>query len=715
MKYLTLKSLIVYIPLVAIWNFAYIVAAFYLMYNTQEQLMATLRVGTTIWCLVTLPSVLFIGLLVWPVERSLRNLEKIPDKKLISITRRALDMNLYSLYIYAANSLISSFFMYFYLIGQHGNLSSISIWVGGIPAFIACPFMVYGGFSLLFSGANKKLTGELTDRKLVAKATYVNIFTKLLLIFGATCVGIGVWVGGLAFYSGVNQMIEEVKESRKISQKMVIKHCELSLADTVITLQDVEKSIKDLVEQAENETVFITNIDGNILYADTLFEITPEIEKVVSEQLFEEIAFYDNKSENVFNLTPLNEDLQLVSVVNIGAQMHRMDVFMWWFLFFLAVCFGVALINVYAVSSWIRKTTSHFEHLFMALTKNNYSENATKDSEDELGSIVDKYNVFISTVRKLIHAIQNTSSSVADSGKQFNQIAVEISHGANEQASSVEEISASMEEMAAGINQNNKHTQNSLKISKQITSEVKGVNDSFRETLLSMEEIREKVSIINDIANKTDILAINASVEATRAGEHGKGFSVVATEIRKLAEHSGRAADEIDSLSNRSYRTAEETGGKLEYTTLNINKIIQLIEEIALASNEQNSGAEQINTTLQQLVNITNQNSTTAEELSAGSEELNVQADGLNELILNFQLTKKKKIKKEDLLIKIAKKLQIPIDDYEGGTSTEKIEEFVTEHKEVLEEKGIGIDMNASINDEEKNGDDDSDKDFSSF
>jgi methyl-accepting chemotaxis protein len=160
-----------------------------------------------------------------------------------------------------------------------------------------------------------------------------------------------------------------------------------------------------------------------------------------------------------------------------------------------------------------------------------------------------------------------------------------------------------------------------------------------------MHEIADKVSIIGEIARQTNILALNAAVEAARAGEHGKGFAVVAAEVRKLAERSQISAVEIDTLTKNSVRATEEAGQLLSGIAPEIGKTARLVQEIAAASIEQNSGANQVNNAIQQLNQVTQQNAAASEEMATSSEELASQAQQLLEMISFFKLGKEDNFK----------------------------------------------------------------------
>lgn len=154
-----------------------------------------------------------------------------------------------------------------------------------------------------------------------------------------------------------------------------------------------------------------------------------------------------------------------------------------------------------------------------------------------------------------------------------------------------------------------------------------------------MHEIANKISIIGDIAFQTNILALNAAVEAARAGEHGRGFGVVAAEVGKLADRSKLAAAEIDQLTKTSVNNAEIAGKLMKEIVPDIQKTSHLIQEISSANYEQSTGADQINSAIQQLNMVTQQNAATSEELATSAIELSAQAEQLQEIISFFRLS----------------------------------------------------------------------------
>ena len=148
----------------------------------------------------------------------------------------------------------------------------------------------------------------------------------------------------------------------------------------------------------------------------------------------------------------------------------------------------------------------------------------------------------------------------------------------------------------------------------------------------AVNDISNKITEISEIANKTDILSINAAIEAARAGESGKGFAVVAQEIRKLSDRTQKLASDITKLSINNITLSKKASNLLELIIPEIIKSAEMIQNIALASKEQESNIESINNSILQLSTSTNENSASAEELSAASEQLLAHAKKLKDL-----------------------------------------------------------------------------------
>jgi methyl-accepting chemotaxis protein len=235
----------------------------------------------------------------------------------------------------------------------------------------------------------------------------------------------------------------------------------------------------------------------------------------------------------------------------------------------------------------------------------------------------------VSGITRVVSDIRSIAGEVASASQSISTASIEVSKGATSQAASAEEASSSMEEMVSNIKQNADSAQQTDKIANKSATDAQESGKSVVEAVAAMKEIATKVSIIEEIARQTNLLALNAAIEAARAGEHGKGFAVVAAEVRKLAERSQKAAGEINQLSGTTVKVSERAGEMLGKLVPDIQRTAELVQEIAAASKEQDTGAEQINKALVELEKVIQQNASASEEMASTTEELSSQSDQL--------------------------------------------------------------------------------------
>ena len=313
---------------------------------------------------------------------------------------------------------------------------------------------------------------------------------------------------------------------------------------------------------------------------------------------------------------------------------------------YLILSYSVVLITILILILTIFTTKNLIKHIAgisvfsSKIASGDLTENYIYTKNNEIGKLYDSINTINENFRNIITNIGKISVSVFETSKELSSASDNISERVNQQASTTEEIANSIEQMTKIINSNTEMAQGTAEITANSANKLEKSNKDFQKTVKFVKNISRKISIVSDIAFQTNILSLNASIQAATAGEYGDGFAVIAQEVGILAQKSKIASEEITKLSEDGQKISEKSVVEQNEIVPEILKGVELVNNIVLASEEQQTGIETINSSIQELTEITNENSVSAEQMSISASELSAKSEQLKNLIAIFRTEK---------------------------------------------------------------------------
>ena len=274
------------------------------------------------------------------------------------------------------------------------------------------------------------------------------------------------------------------------------------------------------------------------------------------------------------------------------------------------------------------------------LSNGNLSESLTVKSGDEMSQLTESLNAIALKFRSIIQSMVVIAENIEKSGEVLQKSSKNVKLLAQQQMVTATEVNNSLNEMTENVHLANTNANNSKSIAFSAAEKLNMGSSFSDKTTSAVNAITETLSEITEIANRTDILAINASIEANRAGENGRSFAVVAAEIRKLAERSKRAAIVINTLSDRSIAASNQSNEIITNLVPEMRKVTDLVDEITEISNEQSQSMNTINSVIHDLNRFSDQNSEFANELNEQVMYYNTMVLKLKEIIAFFNISK---------------------------------------------------------------------------
>lgn len=513
-------------------------------------------------------------------------------------------------------------------------------------------------------------------------------FTKVYTDYGSPLSTLGKC--GMEFYDGISNF-----KTAFISDNG--NEIQAATSKAVECITRMQEYLGQLEEQLTDDDTRAAYTKAKALLADMSMQLAPVVEKLQSGNVVGARAEYDMIGVDTYeeqltagldSMYDLMSSHAMTSLQECGKKVKKNTIG-------ALVLMIVAILGITGVALLlgrsVRKPIQDLQQVAQRVAEGDVSIDVKKRSDDEIGALTDDLERMIKSIReqaegvervsrgdltldfrpksdkdllgnsikdlvemnnKTMNSIRSAVTEVRVGAGQVSSASQALAQGSTEQASAIQEITASIDDITerTRVNASDANEANTLVVKAKEDAEVGNVKmqdmiSAMTEINDSSENISKIIKVIDDIAFQTNILALNAAVEAARAGQHGKGFAVVAEEVRNLAGKSAQAASETAELIedsivkvNRGSKLAEETAEALAGIVAAIERIVELTNSIAIASDDQASAISQINLAIGQVSQVVQNNSATSEQCAAASEELSAQAERLKDMIGRYQL-----------------------------------------------------------------------------
>ncbi len=590
------------------------VTIFYCMINSSEQMKVLSGYGLIICFCGLLGGLAILSKRALSIDRFSERLGSktgLSDDDLVSVATMSQGLPLFASILYFIMWNIVHILTFLTFKAAHiGNLSALSLLGGWIGGMFSCPLMVFGVLGVITIPMNTIFYDEISKRELEFKGTHFAIKSKLISGFVIVSLSLVIWLGGAAFYTGIIQIVYEMKSSEKKYLETLAETIELKYGDS-ISIDSLAEMLKE--KSVGEKKLFLADKTGKMIYSaatpTTLYvekweDINQEIKTGLTAGMAKSI--YINTNESIITFFPINDVYRIGSINTVSNRMDRFGPFIFWFIFFCIVGLSVSLVNGYALTIGTSRSINNAALKLKQLSEDegDLTKRLSMSSEDEMGDLTRSFNAFMKKLRYMIGDISKNASTLNESSVTLSDISLKmstniaqmkdksdnVSNAAKEVSLGMTAISATMEqtsvntghvaksveEMTTNINNVAENAGKALQITREAVVQSNTATDKMDKLGDAAKAIGKVTEVITDISEQTNLLALNATIEAARAGESGKGFAVVANEIKELSKQTAEATlkikTQIIDMQKISVESIEEIK-KISKTILDVNEI----------------------------------------------------------------------------------------------------------------------------------------------
>ncbi|MBP5160002.1 MAG: MCP four helix bundle domain-containing protein [Lachnospiraceae bacterium] len=495
---------------------------------------------------------------------------------------------------------------------------------------------------------------------------------------------------GIEFFSASGDLEELLFTEDAAKAERVLKEYETGRELTLKDLGELDLQIVD--GDVRQDFAKLSGLINNVIAGqDEVVALIRSGDKAAAGKLYEEKNFDEAEAEVIAAVNKLDNTFQIHVASTMGSNQNRVNALIIGSLIVTAVaCAFIVFIGI-SLGKEIRVPIQKLQNVAKTMAGGDVNVEIDYHSKDEIGQLADDLRDMTDTIKEQAEALEKMSrgdltaeivpkgssdlmgrslKSLVDmenrtlkgiraavgevhiGSNQVSSASQALAQGSTEQASAIQQITASMNDITEKTRVNAEEAGEAYQLVTKAKESAMLGNERMKGMISAMEAINESseniskiIKVIDDIAFQTNILALNAAVEAARAGQHGKGFAVVAEEVRNLAGKSAQAANETaelieDSITKvaKGSQFAHETESALLEIVSAIDRIVELTNLIATASDEQAISISQIDQALGQVSQVVQTNSATSEQCAAASEELSGQAEKLKDMIAHYRL-----------------------------------------------------------------------------